>query len=162
MKFYVSRQISWPDGQLSVEIVQGGSDYANPRQLSARWPHLGEGNTFNDPRKAVEAALRIKEIWSEIESEPIDLTFGATAGMTIDLPEYTDEDLLAQADQIYEKLPKCDQCGELLGDETYTHPLAFDSERFDTRNCADAHFLAQSEPEPEPEESDETEELDKD
>ena len=51
MPYTVTRQDQWM-GELMVEISEGGFDYTNPDMLSGRWE--GEGETFIDPREAVE------------------------------------------------------------------------------------------------------------
>lgn len=137
MKFYVSRQIQWPDGDKIVEVVSGGQDYANPGQLTTRFPLLGEGDEFTDPREAVEVAIAIRNAWKETESDDIFLALGSTGGMTLELPRYEEAELREQAEQLYHKLPKCVECGDLLGSETFTHEFADHDEKFCRSYCAE-------------------------
>lgn len=137
MKLYVSRQRHWPDGDLTVEIVKGGLNYANPGHLEIKWSSIGEGEEFTDPREAVQAAINIANEWRKIEKEnEIEITFGSTGGMSIPLPAYSDEELIKIAEEEYEKLPKCAKCGELFENEKYR--LEFSGDEFCTEYCTES------------------------
>lgn len=145
MKFFVSRQCEYPDGDNVVEIATGGLDYANPGMLGPRWASLGEGQEFTDPREAVEAAINVRDQWQKLlqhngELPDIDISFGSTGGFTLPLPRMSDDELKEKADKLYEKLPKCDECGELLGKETYTHDYAMNDEKFCRTYCAEKNY----------------------
>lgn len=149
MKFFVSRQCEYPDGDYVVEIVQGGLDYANPGMLVPKWKELGEGQEFTDPREAVEAAINIRDQWNLLKFYPnvigaiehgVEISFGSTGGFTLPLPRMSDDELKAKADQLYEKLPKCAECGDLLGKETYTHDYADKDEKFCRDYCAEKNY----------------------
>lgn len=114
MLYYVSRQNYWPEGELFVEIASGGLNYANADMLGTKFPHLGEGKEFNDPREAVEAALAIKNEWQKLTDEEVNVGMGNTMGFTQPFDADTEENLRARAEAIWTKLDKCAHCGELL------------------------------------------------
>lgn len=161
-KWFVSRQSYWGmcegDGTI-VEVASGGSDYANPDMLGAKWPHLGEGKEFNDPREAVEAAIAICEEWKKTDPNA-HVAMGATGGMTLYF-EWQEYDVLRQkAEDIYSKLPKCAECADLLGDETYSHEYA-DDDKFCREYCAEKNhgkYLEDMLPDDEEKEDDDGEE----
>lgn len=138
MSFFVSRQRYWPDSELFVEIASGGRDMANPDMLVPFFSLIGEGEEFADPRKAVEAALKIRDAWKKITDEEISVGHGCTGGMTMPFSPSTDEELTAWAEDIYFGLPKCQYCGELISKE-YSNPLSFD-EVFCSENCAEKDY----------------------
>lgn len=143
IKFYVSRQLSWPDGKHQVEIVAGGRDYANPGQLNVKFRSLGEGEEYYNPREAAYAAIEIKTAWKKEIHKNIDLTFGSTGGFTYELPTYTARNLLKRAKELFCRLTKCDQCGHLMGEESFTHDLVMDNENFCSSNCAETDYQNQ-------------------
>jgi len=142
-KFFVSRQNYWGmcegDGTI-VEVAQGGSDYANPDMLGVRWAHLGEGKEFSDPREAVDAAIAICEEWKKTDPNA-HVAMGSTMGFTMYF-EWEEYDSLRQkAEELYQKLPKCDECGGLMGDETFTHDYALGTdEKFCREYCAEENY----------------------
>lgn len=120
----VSRQCQHPEGDLIVEISQGGIDFCNPDAFSPMFD--GELKEYSDPREAVETAIAIAEQWQKTikDKDEIFIGRGATGGMTMPfdgepLTEETFASLRAHAEDIYEKLPKCDNCGGLIGKEKY-------------------------------------------
>lgn len=119
MKFFVSRQCYWPDGTNMVEIAKGGLDYANADMLVPKFTQLGEGKEFNDPREAVEAALQVRDAWKQVAEDDVLVDMGFTHGFTIPFDGSDDETLRKAAEALYEKLPKCAHCGELLGKQRY-------------------------------------------
>lgn len=149
MKYFVSRQNYWdrcaPEASV-VEVVIGGSDYANADMLGVKWPHLGEGKEFSDPREAVEAAIAICEEWKK-EDEYASVGMGATLGFTMSFDGEDYDTLRKRAEEMYQKLPKCAQCGELLGKETYTHDYADQDEKFCREYCAEKNYQSYQEPE---------------
>lgn len=144
MKFFVSRQLEWPDGNLLVEVAVGGLDYCNPGMLGVRWKELGEGQEFENPVEAAEAAIKIRNAWKAVEVEEIEIAFGATGGMTLSLPRMRDTELLAKAQEVYEGLPKCAECSGLLGEEKWAHELVVDDERFCREFCCDENYAKMS------------------
>lgn len=140
MKYYVSRQIEWDSGDHLVEIVCGGVDYANPGMLVPYFKLLGEGCEYIDAREAVEAAINIRDAWKQIKpEEDIEIAFGSTGGMTMTLTRYDDEALIKKAEELYEKVPKCEHCGDILLDKRYGHDLS-DEYVFCSENCAEQDY----------------------
>jgi hypothetical protein len=143
MKFFVSRQIYWgvePEDSHTVEIAQGGRDYANPDMLVPKY--AGEGEEYTDPIKAVEAALEIAEQWRKAcPDKTINIAHGCTGGNT--LPFEGDEvaRLKAWAQKLHESLPRCAKCGEIL-DEKETYTLLDDpfEDKFCSEHCAEETY----------------------
>lgn len=162
-RFYVSRQVHWPDGDHMVEIAQGGLDYSNPGMLT---PHralkpLGEGREYVDPVEAVEAAIAVRKGWIELltasgnEVPEVGLGMGFTGGNTMPFSDTTEETLLKRAEELRDKLPKCSRCGDLLGSPHFTLPDDPFDDKFCSPECAEreaedratneAHALSESE-----------------
>lgn len=123
MIFFVSRQCYWPEGKLVVEIACGGLDYANPDMMVPKFRAQGEGEEYQDPREAVEAALQIRRAWAKAEGKNIrsfPIAYGSTGGVSLPFDPCTQKEAEAWAERLYQKLPKCDECGGLLGKETWT------------------------------------------
>jgi hypothetical protein len=117
--YFISRQKYWPDGDLVVEIAKGGRDYANPDMLSPKYS--GEGEEYEDPREALNIALDIRDSWISDCKEEVRVEHGFTGGSTMPFcSEPTDEELKEWAEETYQKLPKCDRCGEVLPDKCWT------------------------------------------
>jgi hypothetical protein len=139
MKYFVSRQNYYdrcaPEASV-VEVAIGGLDYANPDMLGVKWPHLGEGKEFNNPVEAVEAAIAICEEWRKEDSYAM-VGMGATMGFTMSFDGQEYDELRKRAQEMFDKLPKCARCGEILGKETYTHDLNIADEKFCSSNCAE-------------------------
>jgi hypothetical protein len=112
--YFVSRQKYWPEGTPVVEVCSGGRDFANPDMLVPKYP--GEGREYLDPREAVEEAIKIRDMWAKDHpSEPINLGVGNTGGFTMPFEAVTfGEKARDWAREQYEKLPKCDRCGEII------------------------------------------------
>lgn len=124
-KWFVSRQCYWgvEEGEdLVVEIAYGGTDYANPDMLSdpgGIYGKLGSCKEYSDPREALTAALAVREEWQKQEKDTIRIEHGYTGGMTMPFMSFPDdEELKKWAADEWEKLPKCDICGEVRH-ETY-------------------------------------------
>jgi len=144
--YYVSRQLYWPDGDPVVEIAAGGLDYANPDMLCAQF--AGEGETYVDPRDALEAAISIREAWktfehgrgSKVNPDEIRIECGFTGGYTLPFASYeTDAELRAWAEKETESLPRCDWCGEIIEGESYWYE-SFDDEEFCSEFCAEERY----------------------
>lgn len=114
MLYFVSRQKYWPEGTPMVEIALGGLDYANPDMLMPKYKNLGEGKEYNDPREAAEAAIQIVRAWRKDGEKRAMVAHGCTGGMTMPFDPCTIKELQKWADELYEKLPKCDGCGGIL------------------------------------------------
>ncbi len=136
--WFVSRQCYWgveEDEANVVEIALGGLDYANADMLCEKYE--GEGEEYRDPREAIKAALKIAEQWKKDQSDlTIGVAHGCTGGMTMPFEASEVEELQKWADEQYEKLPKCDQCGELI-ETKYT--LAEDDVEFCSEYCAEQY-----------------------
>ena len=145
MKWYVSRQCYWgveKDEANMVEIAQGGLDYANPDMLVTKYS--GEGEEYTDPREAVKAAIEIAKQWRKDAPElTIGIGHGCTGGMTMPFESDESEDLIKWANETWEKLPKCDRCGEVLPEE---HFINYDTdEKFCREYCAEQSYIAEEE-----------------
>lgn len=146
VKFFVSRQQYWgveeEEGTV-VEVAYGGLDYANPDMLTTRWRELGEGKEFTDPREAVEAAIQVCDAWRKAGCPLAKVAMGSTGGCTIPFEPKEYDEARARAVEIFEKLPKCAECGETLGSETFTHEFVMDDELFCSGNCAEKNYWSQ-------------------
>ena len=142
--WFVSRQSYWgvdPEDQYCVEIAAGGLDYANPDMLAVKYD--GEGEEYEDPREAVEAAIKIRDAWkAEMPDKTINVAHGATLGCSMLFFSEAEEALKAWAAEKYESLPKCARCGELLKKgETYALFDSFDGEeKYCSSYCAEKEY----------------------
>lgn len=97
--WFVSRQVYWPDGDMIVEVAQGGSDYANADMLVPIYD--GEGEEYNSALEAVEAAIMTRDAWRKDYKghgdEPIEIGVGFTMGMSLPFSptDKTDDELRA-------------------------------------------------------------------
>lgn len=132
MPYTVTRQRQWPEGTAVVEISAGSPDCTNPDALSAKY--LGEFETYDDPREAVETAIAICTAWRWDGAPDAQVGYGATAGMTMPFEACTFQEARAWAQERAERLPKCDRCGDLLPNPPYIH-LDLDGERFCSEFC---------------------------
>ena len=135
MPFTVTRQRQWPEGTPVVEISAGGLDYTNPDALVQRY--AGEFETFDDPREAVAVAIAICKSWRRDGERRARLAVGATGGMTMPFDPCTFPEARAWADRRYDEVPKCDACGELLGETTYHNPDLDSDLKFCSEYCAE-------------------------
>lgn len=114
--YFVSRQLQWPDGERLVEIAEGGRDYSGPDMLSTKYP--GEGREYDDPREAVRVGLEILAAWRadqpETEGDPIAIGYGNTLGMGLPITASEEEQVRAWAEEEYQSLRKCAECGDIL------------------------------------------------
>ena len=135
----VTRQRYWPDGAEVVEVAQGGRDYSNPDALGAKYS--GEFEEFTDPREAVTTAIGILRAWRADSKHPrkIRLALGCTYGNTMPFEPITIREAQKAAADLYEKAPKCAECGDILGRETYRHDYS-DDERFCREYCAEQNY----------------------
>ncbi len=162
MLYFVSRQHYWGvEDPLVVEIAVGGLDYANPDMLSDPnniYGPLGDMLETNDPREALEAAVRIRDKWQQLldieqsvsmprrhqPREVVRIEAGFTHGCTIPFEEHpTDDELRQWAEEEWEATPKCAywHCDEPLPErerDQYMLMFPFDSEdRYCSECCAD-------------------------
>ena len=136
-KWFVSRQCYFgadPEEQNIVEIAKGGCDYANPDMLVGKYE--GEGEEYSDPREAVTVALEIANQWKkDCPNLIIGIGHGCTCGMTMPFEADEPEDLKKWAEETWEKLEKCDWCGEVLPEEHFTLP--FTDDKYCSEYCAE-------------------------
>lgn len=137
--YFVSRQCYWgvdPDEQNVVEIASGGLDYANPDMLVEKYE--GEGTEYTDPREALEAALEIAKQWKRDKPElKIGIAHGFTAGYTMPFEPDSKKQLKKWAQEAYDSLKKCDQCGEVMGKESWHLTEDPDLGDFCSESCCD-------------------------
>lgn len=141
-EFTVTRQHRWNDGLHIVEITQGGFDYSGPDMLVKKYRH--EGETFKGMLPAVEAAIEIARQWKKDTKDKIYIACGNTHGMGLILDEYIATEkhfkmFLGKAKEFDEKLPKCVECGEILGREHYG---SYDLNEFEccSEHCAEKYY----------------------
>ena len=146
--FTVTRQLQWPDCDNVVEVSVGGLDYCNPGMLTPKFKHLGEGQEFSDPREAVAAAIKIRDAWRTAGTPDAAIGYGSTGGMTMFFDPREADEAVAWAEAAWEKLPKCDGCGEPLPDKHKRwHAVDCSDEEFCSAPCAEraAEFYASEE-----------------
>lgn len=139
--FVVTRQRYWPDGENVVEIAQGGLDYYNPDALVQKY--LGEFEEHVSLFDAVSVAISIAEAWKKDTTEPILIALGCTHGMSIPFEgqpagEEAYAALRKGAIEYDRGRPRCPRCGEILGEETFTHD--FTEDQFCGAECADLDY----------------------
>lgn len=140
MSWTVTRQSQWPDGTLIVEISAGGLDYTNPGALSAKYP--GEFQTFNSKVEAIKTGIEIALAWQKDHPEKtIYIGTGGTGGMTmpfdaLPLKDEAFKDLLEEAAEHDEDLPKCGRCGEIIDDIWRNENSSWSGDKFCSENCA--------------------------
>ena len=137
--YTVTRQHQWPGGDYVVEVSAGGQDYTNPDTLVTRFALLGEGETFDSPILAVEAAIEVCEAWRRDGGPTAQIGYGATGGMTMPFDPCTYEEARAWAAKREASLPRCDGCGELLPERYFTVP-DLDDVRFCREFCAEEAY----------------------
>ena len=119
MKYTVTRQLQWPDGNQVVEVSVGSFDYCNPGVMVKRYP--GEMEEFSLAEDAANAALNIQRLWQQdCPDQKIEVGYGYTAGMTIPFDACESEDLIEWARNRDKKLPCCIQCGERITEKPIT------------------------------------------
>jgi len=124
-KWFVSRQSYWgvdPEDQNMVEIAYGGRDYANCDMLAPKYS--GEGEEYNDPLEAVEAAISIREQWQKDSPELIiNIAMGFTGGDTMPFSPSTVEGLRKWGTERKEELESigyaCGTCGKIVNLSSY-------------------------------------------
>jgi len=116
-KWVVTRQCYYgAEYPYTVEIAFGGLDYANPDMYCTKYP--GEGDEYTDPREAAQTALEIAKQWQTDEPDKdIGVAYGSTGGYTLPFEKCEEAKLLAWAEKRWEDLPKCQRCGEVMGEE---------------------------------------------
>ena len=135
--YTITRQHQSQDSTMIVEISEGSFDYVNPDMLSERYDH--EGETFADPRDAVNAAIEIYNLWRADEpGTDIYIGYGNTLGYTLPFEASTVKELKEWSNKEYESIDKCDWCGDILPNEREIWQLIdIDDMRFCSETCAD-------------------------
>ena len=117
--YFVSRQHYYYQDEYFVEIAYPSIDYSSPDMLICKYS--GEGESYTDPREAVQVAIKIRDQWKEDlkgedKDREISISYGSFDGCEGE--ESTDEELKAWADKVYESLEKCSYCGDILEKNT--------------------------------------------
>jgi hypothetical protein len=141
--FYVTRQSNYYDeGAYSVEIARE-LDYAGPGALVQKYP--GEFEEYNDPREAAEAAIRIARAWRadkgliDVPYELFTLAMNDMVYATVN-DAMTSGELREWAQRVYDNMPKCRHCGDIVNSRALWYPMDFvGEEEFAccSENCAD-------------------------
>lgn len=136
--YWVSRQRYWYQGESAVELAVGGLDYSGCDALYTEDKEMKrlEGG-YEDPREAARAALELQKLWQGKTEEKIGLSYGYNLDMIegeVDKEEEAANILLQWAKAEYERLPKCDRCGEIVV-ESYT--IYEMEEEFCSERCAE-------------------------
>lgn len=140
MSYFVSRQRYYYSGESLVEVAQGGLDYAGSDMLVAAYRNLGEGEEYLNPVEAAEAAIAIRKAWQRDKpADKIGIAIGDSHGMGLEFEPDSDESVLKIAKELYEKLPKCDQCGELLPKE-FLRVYEIDDSKFCSEYCCEKAY----------------------
>lgn len=145
--WYVSRQCYWPEGDLVVEICSGGLEHSNPDMLCDKYPELGEGKEYDDPRDAVKAAIAIQDAWNAdlTDGEQCRIEHGDTGGYTMPFcEEPTKEEVIEWGEKEYESLDKCAYCDEPLSskqNERWEYYLIGENQdQFCSEECVDKGY----------------------
>ena len=113
MKLTVTRQLQWPEGKPVVEVSIGSIDYVNPDALVAKYP--GEFVEYDNPVKAVEAAISICRKWRQDGRRDAKVGFGSTGGFTLPFEECSFAEATKWAKNLLSKrIEQCDHCSAKL------------------------------------------------
>ena len=130
--YTVTRQLQFMGARM-VEISAGGFDNVNPDMLVERYDH--EGETFIDPRDAVDAAIEIYNLWRMDEpGSDIYIGYGDTFGSAMPFEASCIPDITSWSEKEYDALPKCDRCGDILIDVYQSYYI--EDALFCSENCA--------------------------
>lgn len=136
-KYFVNCQHQYYSGNYLVEIAYPGIDYAGSDMLATRYADEG---SYDDPREALEAAIKVRDcLQADHPDEEIGIAFGHF-DMVEGEPKGLEE-LRAEIEKHYESLPKCDRCGKLIGDETYTIYSDPSFGKFCSEYCAEEAYI---------------------
>jgi hypothetical protein len=119
--YFVSRQCNYYDeGAYSVEIALA-LDVSGPGALVAKYS--GELEEYDDPREAASAAIGIAGAWrkdlaQEDKADELPAECFTVAGNALVYPTvadaFTADELTAWAQERYERLPRCEVCGDVV------------------------------------------------
>jgi len=99
--YFVSRQNYYYSAIKCVEIAVGGLNYAGCDMLCYRYS--GEGEEYENPIEAVEAAIKIAKHWVRDCHERIDVCAGHSQGMGLEFEPATLRELRTWAIEEKEK-----------------------------------------------------------
>jgi hypothetical protein len=109
-----------------VEISKGGLDFSNPDALCGIYP--GEFEEFEDPRKAMLAAIRILKLWRKDGEKDANIACGCTLGFTMEFDPIEDPlELHRWVQNAIKKSNHCEVCGDICDGIECTDPFG---ERF--------------------------------
>lgn len=144
-KFYVSRQRPYYAGVRQVEVAQGGCDYAGADALTS-----GLNQEFDGMVPALAAAIEDARAWKralkarDADDCEVYLAVGGTCGILTEIDADCEIDdaaavarLEADAEQFDAALPRCDECGDILGRERYTLVDEPECGEFCSMHCAE-------------------------
>lgn len=118
MTYIVTRQANYgtdPIDEYMVQLSDGGWDHVGPGKLVEQYIEQGEDSEHDDPRQALEACIRVAEAWTRDTGVPkyIEYSYGSAAWI-IPFAVETYNEGRARAEEEFENLPKCDECGKVL------------------------------------------------
>ena len=138
MPFTVTRQNYYYSGKQVVEVSEGDLDNSGPDMLVPQFRALGEGETFTDPRAAVEAAINVCKAWrTASKSRKPCVAAGFTVGGSLELEGNTFRGVRAYAKKKWSILAKCDECGEPLPDKRDRYHLDDHDGEYCSDRCAE-------------------------
>jgi hypothetical protein len=135
MSYFVSRQMYWPAGLHVVEVAVGGPGAAGVDMIAPRWPRLGEGKEYVDPRVSVEAARLILEAWTDLlrpNAGVAEVRCGTPKELDSPCP-----DPKAWGAAEYARHPVCTLCHIPLKGEKLTHLYGDQADLFCSQACVD-------------------------
>lgn len=143
MKYYVSAQHYWPDGEKLVEIAYNGLDYSGPDMVSINSIHEGE---YDDPKETAEAAIALSKEWTDCEG----IAIGGLAGDILELRDDLQDSLKEwQESQFKKHWTHCDVCADPMpknGENWENYELPETQEmNICTENCCDTYAQQQME-----------------
>ena len=82
--YFVSRQHYYYQDEYFVEIAYPSIDYSSPDMLICKYS--GEGESYTDPREAVQVAIKIRDQWKEDlkgedKDREISISYGSFKGI---------------------------------------------------------------------------------
>lgn len=133
----------------TVEVVRGDFEQSGSDCLTPAYKFLGEWETYLSAVEAVEQAIKLRNRWRE-DTLPndfdIEIAFGATHDGMFELDSdndsQTDEELLEVAKKLDEDAPRCQWCGDFIGQEKYGNEdtVMFGEYPFCSEHCADRAY----------------------
>jgi hypothetical protein len=164
-RFVVTRQHYYYADAYVVEVETGGWDLVGPGWVKndsqfpqqQAWLRRGCDQAYADPREAARVAFEVWRDWQEAAGPHgmIYLSWGTTGSIltehdpmddNAENPYWTPVQLFMAADRTYAKLPRCDWCGNVLGDPRETSSIWLigrgpDDPRFCSESCGDSYYL---------------------